>query len=116
MIFLKSRIRETQNLLTNADRSTDTERKLFGGDMDGRMEVRTYGAGGGGVTCHARALKLRMKLWRYKNFTKKIEVIGVDFEQFKVILLIKNPKIQNNLSNRVKIMLSLIKMWARTFA
>ena len=54
--------------------------------MDGRKEVGTYGFEGKGVTCHARALKLSMKLLRYKNFTeKKVELLGVSFDKIMAI-------------------------------
>ena len=46
------------------EESTPKENFFFG-CMDGRTEVRTYRRGGwGGVTCHAKAVKLCMKLSR----------------------------------------------------
>ena len=45
----------------------------------GRTYRRTEGEGGGGITCHARALKFSRKLCGYKN------LIGEDFDQFTAI-------------------------------
>ena len=69
----KSRIWKIPNLLTDADRSTDTKRNLFG---DVWMDVRKYGhtkRGEGEVKCNAHALKLCMKLWMY--FTENVLIL-----------------------------------------
>ena len=68
----KSSIREVLNLWTDAGRSTDTERYLSG---DVWTDIQKYGHskhGGGMVKCHAKALKLCMKLWMYFTEEEKI--------------------------------------------
>ena len=68
----KSNIREIPNLSTDAGRSTDTERYLSG---DVWTDIQKYGhtkyGEGAVVKCHAKALKLCMKLWMYFTERKK---------------------------------------------
>ena len=78
----KSRIRVIPNLSTDADRSTDTKRKLFW--MYGWTYISTDIPGGGGGHCHAQALKPSLKLCTYTNVTENIKIF--DFDQFMVIL------------------------------
>ena len=68
MADAKSSIREIPNLSTDAGRSTDTERYLSG-DVWTDIQKYEHTKHGGVVKCHAKALKLCMKLLVY--FTEK---------------------------------------------
>ena len=74
----KSRIWKIQNLSTNADRSTDTKRNLFGmyGPTYRSMDI-TSGVGGGQMSCSCA-----------KTLHEALDVLHrkcVDFDQFMVI-------------------------------
>ena len=57
--------------------------------MDGHTDVLREGGRGGGLTCHARALKFSRKLWRYKKFIEKCCLLNVNFDQFMTILVLE---------------------------
>ena len=78
MFYTKSRIWKIPNLSTDADRSTDTKRNLFG---DVWTDIRKYGhtkrGGGGQMSCScAKTLQEALDVLHRK---------GVDFDQFMVI-------------------------------
>ena len=86
----KSRRRETPNLLTNADRSTDNKRNLFLRGTYGRTYRRTQG---GGVS------HVMLERWNLagssggtRNSQKKCQLLGVNFDWFMAILVLKKTK------------------------
>ena len=55
------------------------ENFFWGRCMDGRTDVMRQGWVGEWLTCHARALKLSRKLWRYKKLTEKMSGLRCEF-------------------------------------
>ena len=82
----KSRIRETLNLSTNPDKSTDNEIKLFLRGMYGRTYRRTEGGREGGRVHWS----LAGSSGGTRNSQKKSQLSGVNFDRFRAILVIKN--------------------------